>query len=743
MLQKKIVTALIALSLGYSAFGQEKIKARLADDYFSKYSFVEAIPIYQDLAVRNDKNTHYISRTAECYRLTGNTAKAEEWYAKLAIMENASPDDLLMYAEMLEGNRKYDEAQKYFALYNEKSGTDSRGKRKTSSAEKQFNSLFLDSASFLVSNLPFNSENSDFGLFPFGDKSYFFSTNRKNEKEKYVKHIHNWNNQPFLDLYTVKKKDDGSFASPEPIPGEVNSQYHEGPIFFDKNNNTFYITRNNFNDKKFQKSSDGVNKLKLYMVNIDGTANRSFEEFEYNNNEYSAGHAALSSDGQRLYFSSDMPGGYGSADIYVSIKEGDKWGKPQNLGPEINTEGNEMFPFIATDNKLYYSSDGHFGLGGLDIYSAELEEAKIKNQKNLGYPVNSNKDDFAFYIADDNKTGFLSSNREGGKGNDDIYAFTVLKKNYFVSGKAIEKETGNILAAAKIFLVDDTGNPVGEIMTEEDGSFRFEIEPGKNYTIRGEKESYYEKLKTFSVNTDQVEFIADLPLEKKPELSLVGLILDKTTKTPLENVSVVIIDKNTGIEFINLKTPMSGGFGKPLEGKKINDTLNYEIKIEKEGYLGKTIHFSTEITKPGEIKLHEALDIALDKIEIGTDIGKLIDIKPIYFDLGKWSIRKDATSELDKIVKVMNENLSMEIELGSHTDCRSGAASNLSLSDKRAKASAEYIKKKISNPARIFGKGYGESQLVNKCECESDKKTPCTEEEHQMNRRTEFKVIKY
>ena len=230
------------LLLSGSLFSQEKIKARLADDYFSKYSFVEAVPIYQDLAMRNEKNSHYVSRTAECYRLTGNTAKAEEWYAKLVNTENANPNDILMYAEMLEENKKYGEAQKYLSLYNEKSGTDSRGKRKVGNAEKQINSLYLDSANYMVENASFNSENSDFGLFPFGEKSFFFSSNRKNEKEKYVKHIHNWNNQPFLDLYTVKKNGAGDFLSPEPMPGEMNSQYHEGPIFFEKNTNTFYIT---------------------------------------------------------------------------------------------------------------------------------------------------------------------------------------------------------------------------------------------------------------------------------------------------------------------------------------------------------------------------------------------------------------------------------------------------------------------------------------------------------------------
>lgn len=737
---RKILVPLILTVFSVSiSFGQLAVKVKLANQLFTKYAYIDAIPFYEDLASKDGKNALYLSRLGDCYRLTGNSEKAEKVYSKLVALEHANAVNFYYYAQMLDENEKYSDAQKYYNLYKEKNGADTRSERKTSSKTTD---LFKDSASYSIKNSSFNSAYADLALFPISDSSFLFASNRPNEKS--VKHTYVWNNQPFLDLYTIRKTPGDSFGTPKSLPGEMNSPYHEGPIFFEKNSNTFYVTRNNINDKKIQKSSDGVNKLKIYMVNIDGTASKSFTDFEYNNNEYSVGHAAVSPDGQKLYFSSDKPGGFGLADLYVCSKENENWGKPENLGNTINTEGNEIFPFMAEDGKLYFSSEGHYGLGGLDIYFADLSKGDNIKVINPGYPLNSSKDDFSFYISEDNKHGNFSSNRNGGKGDDDIYEFTVLKKEYFLSGIARDKETGVTLTNAQISLTDETGNIIAEINTDNGGNYNFEIEAGKLYLLLGKKENYIAENLTVSLvnSSSETKINADINLEKDPGLSLYGLILDKIANTPLMNVKISIFDNLTNFDIVHLETPASGDFRMILSDKKIHDKLNYNIKIEKEGYLAKTVTFISEITKTGEIKLHEALDIALDKIEVGADIGKIIDIRPIYFDLGQWNIRKDATSELDKIVKVMNENPEMEIELGSHTDCRSTASYNLSLSDKRAKASAAYVKKNISKPERIKGKGYGESQLVNKCECESDKKVPCTDEEHQMNRRTEFKVLK-
>jgi outer membrane protein OmpA-like peptidoglycan-associated protein len=226
-------------------------------------------------------------------------------------------------------------------------------------------------------------------------------------------------------------------------------------------------------------------------------------------------------------------------------------------------------------------------------------------------------------------------------------------------------------------------------------------------------------------------------LEKDPGLSLYFLVKDKASTSVLQDVKIKFTDKLTG-KVDSVMSSVAGDYRMPLTGKKLGDQLTYTIAFEKPGYLSKSIVYDAAIFKEGEIRIEETLD----KIDVGLDLAKIIDIKPIYFDLGKSIIRPDAAIELDKIVKVMNENPNMVVELGSHTDCRSSAQSNMSLSERRAKASADYIKKRITNPERIYGKGYGETQLTNGCECEGAVKSTCPEDEHQKNRRTEFKIIK-
>ena len=281
------------------------------------------------------------------------------------------------------------------------------------------------------------------------------------------------------------------------------------------------------------------------------------------------------------------------------------------------------------------------------------------------------------------------------------------------------------------------------MITGNDGFYQFEIESGKNHKLRVTKEEYIENVKPFSaakIDEEKTKTI-NIALEKFNGISLYGVIKERSTGANLEGAKIVIIDKFTQTEIENLTTPSSGEFKKALIDKNIHDKVSYKITLEKEGYLSKTVDYTSIISMPGDIILHEMLNITLDKIELGMDIGKIINIQPIYFNLGKWDIRKDAQIELNKIIKVLNENSSMEIELGSHTDCRGNEAANLSLSDKRAKSCVDYIKNGINDKNRISGKGYGESMPVNDCAC-VENKTACSEKEHQINRRTEFKVIK-
>jgi outer membrane protein OmpA-like peptidoglycan-associated protein len=555
-----------------------------------------------------------------------------------------------------------------------------------------------------------------------------------------------WNGQGFLDLYFI----DSSTNLKPRILKKLSPKFHEGPICFSSDKSKVYITKNNISKLRSAKSNSGILNIKLYIADLDSSGNWSnMRECSLNSNDYSIGHPTLSTDGKTMYFVSDMPGGFGGADLYMAtVDSSGDLSNPINLGSSINTEGQEMFPWISPDGLFYFSSNGHIGLGGLDVFVTPIAEDKINFSeiRNVGKPLNSQYDDFAITFKNDGKTGYFSSNRPGGKGNDDIYSLDLIKPFVFkmnLKGIVIDSQTKLALAGSNVFLMDENQTLIDSLVADKFGAFSFVVEPEKNYSVTAKYPDYSSNQSNVSTNnTGEKSIDLIIELTKIPKIGLIGTIKDTKTNLLLEDVSIVITDKVSKQEIFNGKTAQNGDFLKELTKSKINDQLNFVITISKTGYLTKEIDFVYRISKPGLINISEMLDVSIGKVDLGVDLAKLIEIKPIYFDKGKYIIRKDAAIELDKIVKIMNEYPTMELELGSHTDCRSSIASNLKLSDNRAKASAEYIKKRISNPQRINGKGYGESKLIIDCPCEGKVKSKCSEEDHQKNRRTEFIVLK-
>ncbi|MDP1815774.1 MAG: OmpA family protein, partial [Leadbetterella sp.] len=370
-------------------------------------------------------------------------------------------------------------------------------------------------------------------------------------------------------------------------------------------------------------------------------------ELPFNSDEYSVAHPTLSLDEKTLYFASNMPGTIGQSDLFrVSINTDGSFGTPENLGPRINTEGRETFPFISGDNELYFASDGHPGLGGLDVFTAKTKaDNSFYMIQNVGEPVNSKQDDFGYVIDSKTSTGFFTSNREGGVGYDDIYKFKELKKlicTQTLSGIATDQDTGQPIAGAKVSLLDSNFKLLKETITDDKGFYSFEVACGETYYVRIEKEGYETQ-------------------EGK-----------------------VIIPERSG-------------------------------KTEHKLQMGKR-------NKP---------------IDVGTDLAKILDMPIIYFDLDKSVIRRDAAFELEKILAVMEQYPKMKIDVRSHTDSRQTANYNQKLSDRRVKSTIAWLVQNKIQASRLTGRGYGESQLVNKC---ADG-VKCTEEEHQANRRSEFVII--
>ncbi|MBN9294668.1 MAG: OmpA family protein [Flavobacteriia bacterium] len=734
----KNILLVISCIVSLSVFGQAG-KLKKADNYFEKLSYAYAAELYESLIGSEVDSPKLKAKLAACYLKMDDYRKAVDNYAKMIESSDATKEDLYNYSYALKQVGNYAESDKWMNKYTQLASADSRSL------------LFLDNTGykskiestkpfFEIHNLDLNTSSADFGgYYNPAENEMYFVTSRK--KRVFVKNQWSWNSNRFLDVYKVSLDADHKTGSVKRVK-KVNTKFHEGPLAFSPDNKTVYFTRNNVSKGKKRRDGQKIQNLKIYIADINEKGKWVKErEFPYNSKDYSVGHPTISRDGKTLYLASDKPGGFGGADIYkVAVNPDGTFGEMINLGNKINTEGQEMFPFIDVENRLFFSTDGQPGLGGLDVFVALPEGGNFVKTINIGKPVNSQYDDFAFTMSKDFKYGFLSSNRAEGKGDDDIYSVQLIRPFVFsvtIKGVARDKK-GEVVPMAKIDLKDDKGNIIETVMADADGNYAFEVEYEKKYSLNGSREKYFDGTNTASTFTNEQVVYADVILEKDPGLSLYAVVTDKKTGKPLEGVKVNIVDNFTG-KAINILTPESGDFRRALNDKKLNDRGSYSFVLQKEGYFSKTVTYNVLFDKPGQYNVHSILDLGLDP-EV-KDLRELVQINPINFDLNKYNIRPDAAKELDKIVEIMNKYPNMVVELGSHTDCRATAAYNMKLSDNRAKASAEYIKKRITNPERIYGKGYGESRLLNDCACEGNVKSDCSEEEHEKNRRTEFKVI--
>ncbi len=734
----KAILVIIACVLSLSLLGQSG-KLKKADNYFERLSYAYAAELYEELIGSEVDSPELKSKLAYSYLKMDNYTESVNYYSQMITSSEAKPEDYYNYSYVLKQTGNYTESDKWMNTYSNQVTADLRGQlfleNTTYKSRIEKNQPF-----FSLENLSLNTSSADFGgYYNSSQDQVYFLTARK--KTAFVKKEWSWDAKRFLDVYKASVSQDQKLGDPERV-SKVNTKFHEGPLTFSPDGSKVYYTRNNISSGKKRRDGQRIQNLKIYIAKVDEKGKWVDEvEFPYNSTNYSIGHPAITRDGKTMYLVSDMPGGFGGADIYkVQIHEDGTFGEMVNLGKEINTEGQEMFPFIDSEGRLFFSTDGHPGLGGLDVFVALPDGDKTGKIHNLGLPVNSQYDDFAFSMSDDFKTGFLSSNREGGKGGDDIYAVQLIRPFVFtitIKGTAKDKK-GEKVPFATIELKDDAGNTIGSVKTDENGAYSFEADYEKNYVLEGTKEDYFDGNNRASTYTDEQVVIADVVLEKDPGLSLYAIITDKKTGKPIEGVQINLVDNMTG-KSKNITSPATGDFREALFGKKLNDRGSYNLVLQKEGYFSKTVTYNTLFDQPGQYDIHALLDLSMDP-EV-KDLSEMIQINPINFDLNKYNIRPDAATELDKIVEVMNKYPNMVIELGSHTDCRASKAYNMKLSDRRAKASAEYIKKRITDPERIYGKGYGESRLLNHCECEGSVKSDCTEEEHEKNRRTEFKVI--
>ncbi len=698
-----------------------------ANELYAKRAYAEAIPYYEKSRDGDSSNVMVLTNLAECYRLTNNQVGKLHSYGALVRSGSAQSIHQLYYAQALVEMGEAEKAQPFFEKYT----ADERGKNLAASVlkKKEYTRNF---DAYSIYPASFNSPQNDLCAVKFNDAVVFASSRQKNN---WIKREQGWTNGAYMQLYVAGRGANGEEVAPQPFMSDLHSKFNDGPVSFTKDYNTVFFTRNN--SRKEELAKDGSYKLKIMEANLDQNGFNMVKQMSFANKDFNFAHPSVSPDGYTLYFASDMEGGRGGMDIYVSTRDSaGKWSAPFNMGDKINTAGNELFPFIAANGALYFSSDGHDGLGGLDIYEVQMKGGVPTKIYNMGEPVNSNRDDFGIFLFDDNKGGYISSNRKAGGMDDDIYNLQILrevKRGREALLVVKEKETGNPVDSVKVAIGSDT------LYTDSLGMVRQLVEEGQMYHVTYLRKDYFNGTDSLSsAMSDGDNLTKELVIEKDPKLFLRGIVSDAKTGEPLEGATVKLNDLATNTNVDEYTTTSSGDYFKFMFGSRIGDKIAYLVRVSKPGYLDRTMVFTHLIEKPGEVNMNETLNLSLGKVAVGMDLAKMIDIKPIYFDYGKFAIRQDAADELDKIVAVMNEYPNMSIELGSHTDCRSSASYNLKLSGARAKASVDYIVNRGITKSRINGKGYGESKLLNNCACEGKKESPCPEEEHAKNRRTEF-----
>jgi outer membrane protein OmpA-like peptidoglycan-associated protein/tetratricopeptide (TPR) repeat protein len=724
------IVAICASLLSFSTHAQKSDKEALADKYYDQFSYVKAINQYESL---RNISIQGLRNLALAYRRTNQLEKSRQTFEKFMDNIEVTSEDIFDYATILRMNGNYDESLKWLDKFIRAKPDDNRAKifARSSIIIPQ---LLKDEGRYKITHLGINTNDQEFGAAYYMNNVVFASTR---EGVNIIKRIYNWNERPFLNLYISELNDDMELRRPKQFRKQLNKKLHEGPAAFTSDGLFMALTRNNYEEK----SSDRSIKFEIYFYKRNQKGDWELKQpFKLNNKEYNVGHAWLSSDGTIMYFSSDMPGGYGGSDIYRITRTSDNnWGDAINLGPSINTESDEMFPFYHEQmGVLFFSSNGHIGLGGLDIYfSPDMGSGKFQQVTNAGTPLNTRFDDFSLIIDENMKRGYFSSNREGGKGDDDIYALDLIKPlNIGKRVIGIAKDIrGNVLPETTVYLYDKNGVLLQSVITNQYGKFGFNVEPDSEYNLLGHKENYIDGTNTANTNTKRDEVVADLILGKDSAIALYTIVKDAKTAIPLDGVHIDIQNNLTNEVFITSITSLSGDVLKVINNKNIGDSISYKITLSKDGYFDKTIMFSQRIQKPGIVPVVITMDEKL------TDLAQLIDINPIRFDLNKYTIRPDAAIELDKIVKLMNKYPDMKIELISHTDCRGSTTYNKRLSSKRAKSSAQYVQAKITNPTRIIYRGYGELSPLNDCGCKDDEFVNCTEDDHHKNRRTEYRII--
>ena len=779
---------LISIFAVNASFGQSaQLKKGLK--LFDEFKFVKALDAFIT-AYEKDENEEALLGIVNSYKKMGALSQAEDYLKKLVELPSSRPVYKLNYGQALLSNNKYEEALVAFKQYADLVPSDSRGK---SFIEMADNYLELSRSNPEIQVLPLeiNSPYDDYSPCFFKDGFVFSSDRGGVESDK----IYEVTGRPFSDLFFTPSDGNLKHTVSGLWGGKINTYLHEGTCAFSADAKKVYFTRDNYFNRKVKPSTDDIVKLKIFSAADTDRTDGEWElvdEIPFNNDDYSVMHPALSADGNALYFASDMPGGYGETDIYVSYRVGSSWGAPENLGAKINTEGRDQFPFIADNGDLYYATDGLAGMGGLDIFSSKLNNGVWSTPKNMGNPVNSNADDFGLIIETESQTGYFTSRRSGGAGLDDIYSFKRMDC-IVLNGYVFDELSGEAIANAPVLLRDESGQKIAETTSDADGLYSTCIEANNKYTAyvnhpvesaeaTSEISTYDYKSKTaelktgFNIVKEEEKVAEEMKEDIIEEVEIEEKVVEKTGPVELEEKRIIptetIVEKPVVVEKVvatqPAKTPvnavveacyLSGRVYNKTNGDAISNckvTLQAANGGSKETYTDSYGYYNINVYPKNTYKIYAAvdnfytvnetvtitenncdqnLDLAMEEIVM----NQAVTLNNIYYDTGKATIRQDAIPELENLVSLLTNNPGISVTICSFTDSRGEDASNLELSQRRAKSVVDYLISRAINANRLTSKGMGESELINECANNVD----CTDEQHQANRRTVFKVSDY
>lgn len=705
---KKILFTILCLGFMQASFAQQDLKR--ANTYFERAYYTDAIPLYEELAKTN-KSSVVIKNLADSYFNTNQLPNAAKWYSYLTSVYGKNLDEsyFFKYSQTLKAVGEFEEATEvmmaYYAAQNQP--------EKVAELKAQLTHLENVDAigeRFDLENLALNTAKSEFGAVKV-DSTLIYSAPKK---KALVKKVYRWNNESYLDMYAhpISQLAIGDSISTS-YSETINTKMHEATFAISKDRKTIYFTRNNFSKGKKKTDGNKVSRLKIYKAEWVDNKWQNEAELPFNNDDYSTEHPTLNPSENILYFSSDRPGGFGSLDLYsVAINENGTYGDPINLGETINTERREQFPFVDESNQLYFSSNGHAGFGLLDVFVSQQKNGTFQKPNNVGKPINSGYDDFAYAVNHGEKKGFFSSNRPDGKGSDDIYQFTETKEliiedcKQFIAGIITDATTKLPIAFAEVVLVDNEGNIIETQTASQDAEFKFTASCEAEYKVQGRKIAYEENSKVVITNKDRSS-IKDGSLE-------------------LMSHSEVQKQKSETLQ-------------KEKEEETRKAQLAEEERIKEEENARKAAERAKEKAEKERL---ERVERAIEKEPAIERQGERIVIKAepkIHFDYDLWYIRLKSKETLDEILRILKENPGIILEIGTHTDIRGNNKYNMDLSQKRSNSVVEYLVESGIDKSRLTGKGYGETKTLVKCATEE----ACSEQQHEINRRCEFVIIKW